>query len=68
MISNKSLQNSGEPAVSEVVADAFRAAEPGLPGASFISAPQDGTMGGSGGEVLIPAHPVALGPVDAEEA
>lgn len=68
MIPNKPLQNSDQPAVSEVVANAFRAAEWGRPGAPFISAPQDTTMGGIGGEVLIPVHSVALGPVDAEEA
>jgi hypothetical protein len=42
-------------AVSEVVANAFRAAESGRPGAAFISAPQDIMTGGADGEVLTPA-------------
>src|SRR3989441_4070994 len=41
-------------AVSEVVANAFRTAESGRPGAAFISAPQDIMMGGADGEVLTP--------------
>jgi thiamine pyrophosphate-dependent acetolactate synthase large subunit-like protein len=53
-------------AVSEVVANAFRAAESGRPGAAFISAPQDIMTGGAGGDVLTPAAPERLGPADAE--
>ena len=53
-------------AVSEVVANAFRVAECGRPGASFISAPQDVMMGETGSQVLTPANPVPLGPADAE--
>lgn len=41
-------------AVSEVVANAFRAAESGRPGAAFISAPKDIMMGAAGGRVLTP--------------
>jgi Thiamine pyrophosphate enzyme, N-terminal TPP binding domain/Alpha-acetolactate decarboxylase len=44
-------------AVSEVVANAFRAAESGRPGAAFISAPKDIMMGEATGEVLTPAEP-----------
>ena len=51
-------------AVSEVVANAFRAAESGRPGAAFISAPKDVMIGAAGGEVLTPAAPVNLGPAD----
>jgi acetolactate synthase-1/2/3 large subunit len=53
-------------AVSEVVANAFRAAESGRPGAAFISAPQDIMTGGADGDVLTPAAPERLGPADAE--
>jgi acetolactate synthase-1/2/3 large subunit len=52
--------------VSEVVANAFRAAETGRPGASFISAPQDIMMGAADGEVLTPVAPITLGPADSE--
>ena len=48
--------------VSEVVANAFRAAESGRPGAAFISAPQDIMMGEADGEVLTPVVPEPLGP------
>jgi acetolactate synthase-1/2/3 large subunit len=54
-------------AVSEVVANAFRAAESGRPGAAFISAPQDIMTGAADGEVLTPAAPTMLGPADSEE-
>src|SRR6476646_7552462 len=47
--------------VSEVVANAFRAAESGRPGAAFISAPQDIMTGVADGEVLTPALPRTLG-------
>ena len=53
-------------AVSEVVANAFRAAESGRPGAAFISAPQDIMTGAADGEVLTPVSPTKLGPADAE--
>jgi acetolactate synthase-1/2/3 large subunit len=54
-------------AVSEVVANAFRIAESGRPGASFISAPQDVMTGETESRVLTPANPVQLGPA-AEES
>ena len=53
-------------AVSEVVANAFRAAESGRPGAAFISAPQDIMTGGADGDVLTPVAPELLGPADAD--
>jgi len=53
-------------AVSEVVANAFRAAESGRPGAAFISAPQDIMTGAADRNVLTPVAPTLLGPADAE--
>src|SRR5262245_66492403 len=53
-------------AVSEVVANAFRAAESGRPGAAFISAPQDIMTGGADGYVLTPVAPERLGPAEAD--
>lgn len=50
--------------VSEVVANAFRAAESGRPGAAFISVPKDIMMGEANGEVLTPTAPASLGPAD----
>jgi acetolactate synthase I/II/III large subunit len=53
-------------AVSEVVANAFRAAESPRPGAAFISAPQDIMSGVADGDVLTPVGPVTLGAADAD--
>ena len=53
-------------AVSEVVANAFRVAESGRPGAAFISAPQDIMMGAADGEVLTPVAPDRLGAADTD--
>jgi acetolactate synthase-1/2/3 large subunit len=53
-------------AVSEAVANAFRAAETGRPGAAFISAPQDVMTGAADGDVLTPVAPIMLGPADPE--
>ena len=50
--------------VAEVVANAFRAAESGRPGAAFISAPQDVMLGEAAGDVLTPVAPERLGPAD----
>jgi acetolactate synthase I/II/III large subunit len=52
--------------VSEVVANAFRAAESGRPGAAFISAPKDIMMGEATGEVLTPAAVTSLGAADTD--
>jgi acetolactate synthase-1/2/3 large subunit len=52
--------------VSEVVANAFRAAESGRPGAAFISAPQDIMTSPADGEVLTPVSPEKLGPADTD--
>src|SRR5229473_7810380 len=43
--------------VSEVVANAFRAAESGRPRAAFVSAPKDIMAGTAKGDVLTPAAP-----------
>ena len=53
-------------AVSEVVANAFRAAESGRPGAAFISAPQDIMAGTADADVLTPVAPTTPGAADAE--
>lgn len=53
-------------AVSEIVANAFRAAESGRPGAAFISAPQDIMTGEAEGEVLTPIAAEVLGPADSK--
>jgi acetolactate synthase I/II/III large subunit len=50
--------------VSEVVANAFRAAESGRPGAAFISAPKDVMLGEANSDVLTPTAPASLGPAD----
>src|SRR5215472_4091551 len=50
--------------VSEVVANAFRAAESGRPGAAFISAPKDVMLGEATGDVLTPTAPASPGPAD----
>jgi acetolactate synthase-1/2/3 large subunit len=52
--------------VAEVVANAFRAAESGRPGAAFVSAPQDVMTGSAEGDVLTPVAPERLGPADAD--
>jgi acetolactate synthase I/II/III large subunit len=51
--------------VSEVIANAFRAAESGRPGAAFVSAPKDIMAGTAKGDVLTPAAPGIFGPADA---
>jgi acetolactate synthase-1/2/3 large subunit len=54
-------------AVSEVIANAFRAAETGRSGSAFVSAPQDIRTGAADGAVLTPVAPIVLGPADSEE-
>jgi acetolactate synthase-1/2/3 large subunit len=53
-------------AVSEVVANAFRAAESGRPGAAFLSAPQDIMTDETSSQVLTPVTSPQLGPADPE--
>jgi acetolactate synthase I/II/III large subunit len=52
--------------VSEVIANAFRAAESGRPGAAFISVPKDIMTGAAAGSVLTPVKPELFGPADSE--
>jgi acetolactate synthase-1/2/3 large subunit len=51
--------------VTEVVANAFRTAESGRPGAAFISAPMDIMSAEVDDEILTPAAPEPLGPAEA---
>jgi acetolactate synthase-1/2/3 large subunit len=51
-------------AISEVVADAFRAAESGRPGASFVSLPMNIMAAPAAGDVLTPVKPDLLGAAD----
>jgi acetolactate synthase I/II/III large subunit len=53
-------------AVSEVVVNAFRAAESGRPGAAFLSVPTDIMTGEAEGDVLSPVRPAIPGPADPE--
>jgi acetolactate synthase-1/2/3 large subunit len=53
-------------AVSEVIANAFRSAESGRPGAAFVSVPKDIVAGTAKGDVLTPTAPGILGPADAD--
>src|SRR6201997_5957126 len=52
--------------VCEVIANAFRAAESGRPGAAFISLPKDIMTGAAEGSVLTPVQPELFGPADSE--
>src|SRR4051812_9601190 len=52
--------------VSEVIANAFRAAESGRPGAAFISVPKDIMAGTADGDVLTPTAPGMPGPADVD--
>jgi acetolactate synthase-1/2/3 large subunit len=58
--------NSSE-AISEIVADAFRAAESGKPGAAFVSLPMDIMAAEAKGDVLTPVKPESLGAADGHE-
>jgi acetolactate synthase-1/2/3 large subunit len=53
------------PAVSEVIANAFRAAESGRPGAAFVSLPQDIMMAAAEGGIITPKSFAGPGPADA---
>jgi acetolactate synthase I/II/III large subunit len=50
--------------ISEVMANAFRAAESGRPGSAFISVPKDVITGAAEGSVLTPVEPELFGPAD----
>ena len=63
-ITKFSVEIDSASSVSEVVANAFRAAESGRPGAAFISVPKDVMMGAATSEVLTPTAPASMGPAD----
>ena len=65
-ITKFSAEIDSRDSISEVIANAFRAAESGRPGAAFISAPKDIMAGGADGEVLTPVSPETLGVADSE--
>lgn len=65
-VTKYSAEITSPTSVSEVVANAFRAAESGRPGAAFISAPQDVMTGASDGDPLCPVAPTRLGPANAD--
>jgi acetolactate synthase I/II/III large subunit len=50
--------------IPEVVANAFRTAESGRPGAAFISAPADMMTAETEEEILTPVSPESIGPAD----
>ena len=64
-ITKYSVEIDAPASVSEVVANAFRTAESGRPGAAFISAPADIMTAAVDAQVLTPAAPEPLGPADA---
>jgi len=63
-VTKYSAEVNSSDAISEVVADAFRVAESGRPGASFISLPMDVMAGQTNGEVLTPVFPDHPGAAD----
>ncbi len=65
-ITKFSVEIDSRDSISEVIANAFRAAESGRPGAAFISAPKDVMTGGADGEVLTPVSPEKPGVADSE--
>ena len=65
-ITKFSAEIDSRDSISEVIANAFRAAESGRPGAAFISAPKDIMGGAVDGEVLTPVSPERLGAADAD--
>jgi acetolactate synthase I/II/III large subunit len=65
-ITKSSVEIDGSDSVSEVIANAFRTAESGRPGAAFVSAPSDIMAAGTGGEVLTPTSPEVYGSADSD--
>jgi len=63
-VTKYSAEVNSSDAISEVVVDAFRAAESGRPGASFVSLPMDIMAAKASGEVLTPVMPDLLGAAD----
>jgi acetolactate synthase-1/2/3 large subunit len=65
-ITKYSVEIDATASVPEVVANAFRTAESGRPGAAFISAPADIMNSEVEADILTPAGPQPLGPADPE--
>jgi acetolactate synthase-1/2/3 large subunit len=63
-VTKYSAEVNSTDAISEVVADAFRAAESGRPGASFVSLPMNIMAAPASGDVLTPVKPDLLGAAD----
>jgi acetolactate synthase I/II/III large subunit len=63
-ITKYSVEIDAPDSVAEVVANAFRTAESGRPGAAFISAPADIMSAPVEAQVLTPVAPEPLGPAD----
>ena len=60
-ITKYSVEVDSAAAIAEVVANAFRAAESGRPGASFVGLPMDLMRGTAPDRVLTPVEPMSLG-------
>jgi acetolactate synthase I/II/III large subunit len=65
-ITKFSVEIDSPNSVSEVIANAFRAAESGRPGAAFVSMPKDIMAGPADGDILTPATAETLGVADSE--
>jgi len=63
-ITKLSVEIDAPDSVPEVIANAFRTAESGRPGAVFISAPEDMMTSEAAAKILTPAAPAPLGPAD----
>jgi acetolactate synthase-1/2/3 large subunit len=66
-VTKLSVEVDAPGAIGEVVANAFRAAESGRPGAVFVGLPMDVMVGPAPHRVLTPASPVILGPGPQDE-
>jgi acetolactate synthase-1/2/3 large subunit len=63
-ITKLSVEIEATSAVPEVIANAFRIAESGRPGAAFVSAPMDLMSAEAAAEILTPSTAEPLGPAD----
>jgi acetolactate synthase I/II/III large subunit len=63
-ITKFSVEIDGPGSVPEVIANAFRTAESGRPGAAFVGAPMDVMSAETTAEILTPTRPQLLGPAD----
>jgi acetolactate synthase I/II/III large subunit len=66
-ITKYSVEVDAPGSIPEVVANAFRTAESGRPGAVFISAPADLMSAEAEAEILTPVTPESIGPADPAE-